>query len=215
MPAIPLIIMGVSAGVSAYGAHKQSQAASRAADAQTGLANQQANLSKHILDFANGQVSSSAPALNKAMQYYMTLATGNRGAINSVLAPQRASIMDTYSGAQRGIEARTAQGPQRDVMMGELQRQKAGQLGLMPFMARQQAVGQLANMGERGQQRGLLALTGASGPLNSAGSMYDRALQNQLLGQQAWSEFGSQMFNMFGPYLMDKYGKKDSGMGGI
>ena len=197
MPAIPLVVAGVTSAVSAYGAHKQAKAAGEASKATQDIANQQSQLAKEIMSFGKGQVEASQPALNKAMQYYMQLAGGNRGMMGAALGPDTAALTDTYSGAQRGIESQMGQGPQRDRAVADLQRQKAGQMGLMPMMARSNAVAQLANQGTA----------------NMLGQAYGLGQE----GRNAWNDLGGSIWKTFGPWLMEKYGgggKSKSGGGG-
>lgn len=174
MPAIPLIVAGASVAGSVYQAKK----AGEVANAQKQLVGQQSALANEIAGFAQNQHSMAQPALSKAMQYYMQLATGNRGMINSALAPDRAALTDTYKGAEQGLLARTAPGPGRDRAIAELYRQRAGQLGLMPFQAKQSAIGNLGQIGQNLTSNALdaygragSALTGAS----QSGANWQRA----------------------------------------
>lgn len=177
MPAVPLIISGVGAAASAWQAHKMGQMV----DTQRGMAGEQSALAREISGFARENHSMAQPALQKAMQYYMNLASGNRAAINSALAPDRAALADAYKGAQRGLENTTARGPGRDRQIAEMYRQKAGQLGLMPFMAKSGAMQNLQGLGQNlmsGMQgmygTAASALTGASNTMNNASYGMDR-----------------------------------------
>lgn len=144
MPAIPLIGLGISGITSAIGAHNSS----KVAGAQQDLMGKQSALAQEMQGFAKDQYAAGAPALNKAMEYYTKLATGNRGDIQSTLAPGIAQLNETYNGAQRGIESKLAPGPGRDQQIAQLYRQRAGQIGLMPSQARASAVGEMANLGQ-------------------------------------------------------------------
>lgn len=183
MPAVPIIGLGISA-VSAY---KSAKNASSMANSQKDLMRQQSGLSNEMASFAREQHTMAEPALQKAMQYYMQLATGNRAAIQGQLAPDIARLTETYRGAERGLEAKTAPGPSRDRAIAELYRQRAGQLGIMPFEARRSAVGDMAQLG--GQR------------MNAALDAYGRA-GSALTGA---SQAGTQAFNM-GERASDRYG---------
>lgn len=165
MPAIPIIGLGISA----FSAYKQAKAQGDAAAAQRDMMQRQSALANEIGGFARQQMSFGQPAMQKAMQHYMTLATGNRGAINAELAPERAGLTDTYRGAEQGMTARMAAGPERDRAIAQLYRQKAGALGVMPFQARSAAFSGLEGLGKFATQQGGelygkagTALTGAS-----------------------------------------------------
>lgn len=183
MPAIPLIVGGVSAASSAWQAHKAGQVAG----SQQQLMGQQSNLANEIGSFARGQSSMAQPALNKAMQYYMTLANGNRGAIDSALAPERAQITDNYAGAEKGLNARLAAGPQRDRAIADLYKQRAGQLGLMPLQARAGAVENLGKMGQGLAGNALNAYSGASSALNGASNTGRNYMEAQSNSNKMWN----------------------------
>lgn len=198
MPAIPLIVMGVSTGIQAYQAHKAGQAA----DKQGMLADQQSGLAKEMAGFGRDQYSTSMPALQKAMSYYTTLANGNRGATNSLLAPQRASVMDTYAGAQAGLEGKMAPGPQRDREIGELTRQKAGQLGMMPMQARNDSVGKLAGLGTDMNNSAGNFMSGGQSGFNSTGALNASAANMQAGANGQWNSIGNSLMQALLPYLM-------------
>jgi hypothetical protein len=184
MPAIALIGLGISA----YSAYKQGKAASAAASAQNAVAQQQSDLAKELMGQGQSEYNMGAPALSKAMQYYTTLATGGRGAISNALAPSMNALADTYGGAEKGMNERMAPGPTRDRAIAELYRQKAGQMGLMPFQARQGAIGQLGTMGQGLMTEGGKTMQSASGVFNSSGQMSGTAGQNQA---NAWGAYGN------------------------
>lgn len=182
MPAIPLI----SLGVGAYSAWQQGRAANRQAKMQEQMMGNQTALAREMSGFARGQFSAAQPAMAKAMDYYRTLAAGTRGAIDAKLAPERAAINETYKGAEMGITSRLAPGATRDRQIAELYRQRAGQQGLMPFMARQDAVGKMGDLagnmvgyGLDAQRGAASALTGASTTGSRAAELSDRAGQYQ------------------------------------
>lgn len=215
MPAIPIIGMGISGVIGAYSAHKQGQVA----DQQRELMRQQSGLANEMGGFAKEQYNASAPALNKAMSYYMKLATGNRGDIQASIAPGVAGVTEASRGAERGIEARLAPGPGRDRQIAELYRQRAGQIGMMPFQARQSAIGSMAQMGQNRMSSALdfygkagSALTGASNTAENYGNASQNAMnqwgQTAVAGTQAagqvWDWYknrqsNNQPFTPYGP----------------
>jgi hypothetical protein len=178
MPAIPLIGLGISA----YSAYKQAKQAGEAAKMQKELMGKQTALSGELSGFARGQTSLAQPALSKAMQHYMTLATGSRGAIGAELAPGIAGVTESSRGAERGINRSIAAGPSRDRAIADLYRQRAGQIGMMPFQAQQGGYAGLEKMGGEGMGRALDAYRGASNALSGAsstGKNYESANQDK------------------------------------
>lgn len=203
MPAaIPLIIMAASTATSAYSAHKQGQAADTAAGQQQSLMDRQASLAKEMMTLGKDQISGSKPALDMAMKHYMTLASGNRGAIDAELAPDRAAISNTQSGVQRNLMAHMGGGAQRDQAMARLGMQTQGQLGLLPFQARSDAVGKMAALGQNRMTAGSNFISNASNALSGQQSGINNLMNLNQLGNNAWSQFGETAFKTWGPYLM-------------
>jgi hypothetical protein len=157
-----------------------------------------------------GQISNSKPALDAAMKHYLTLAQGGRGEINSLLAPDRAAVNETARGTARGIEAHMAPGGQRDQAIADMNRQRQGQLGLMPMQARTDAMGKLAALGGQGMDRGYNFMSGAAGALGGQTAGINSMFNTQMAGQQGWNQFGADMFKTYGPYLMGMGQKKSS-----
>lgn len=94
--------------------------------------------------------------------YYRALISGNRGAMQGAIAPERQQINATYEGAEEG--AKRMRGPARDRALAKLRLQKAGQVGTLPYTARRDAV---AQAGQLGQNSAALA-----------GSLYSKALDS-------------------------------------
>ncbi len=205
MPAIPLVVMGVSAAASAYAAHKQGQQGDNAADMQKSLLDRQSALANQMTSLGQGQISSSKPAMDAAMRYYMTLANGNRSQINTALAPQVAGIADAARGAERGLMAHEGPGAQRDQAMAQLAKQRQGQLGELPMQARTDAMGKLATLGQQGTQQGYNFLTGAAGALGGQTAGINSMFNIQQAGNQGWNQFGQDMFKTYGPQLMQMW----------
>jgi hypothetical protein len=159
-----------------------------------------------ISQIARGQHTMAEPALQKAMQYYTTLAGGNRAQLASATAPEANAIMDTYKGAERGMTSRMAPGPSQERATAELYRSKAGQLGMLPMMARQSAFGNLSGLGTDLLREGN-QLYGTAGNVLS-GSNYGLSQLAGMQGQrqQGWVNFGQSMANIFGPWILGKLG---------
>lgn len=215
MPAIPLIVMGVSAAASAYAAHKQGEQADNAASLQKSALDKQSALSQTMQTLGQNQISASQPALDAAMRYYRTAAQGNRGQIDTMLAPDRAAVNETSRGVERGLEAHMGPGAQRNQAEADLARQKQGQLGMMPMQARADSVGKLGAMGQQGTQMGFNALTGAAGALGGQTAGINSMFGLQQQGNQGWNQFGQDMFKTYGPYLMNLGKGGGSSFGGF
>ncbi len=171
MPAIPIIGLGIGA----YSAYQQAKNQGKIAKAQTEMMNRQSGLANEVSSMGKGQMQMGQPAMQKAMQYYMTLAGGGRGAMNAAMAPERGQMAESYRGAEQGMMARMAPGASRDKAIAEMYRSKAGQMGTMPFMARQNAMGQLAGMGGQFMDRGANMMGTAGNILSGASSTGSRA----------------------------------------
>jgi hypothetical protein len=209
MPAIPIIGLGISA----FSAYKQSKAQGDAAKLQKQMFQQQSGLANTLQGFAQGQTTMAQPALNKAMQHYMTLANGSRGAIGAELAPDINGVTESYRGAEKGLSRATPAGPARDRAIADMYRSKAGQIGMMPFQARQQAFTGLENMGNHATGNALDAYRGAASALtgaSTAGSNYSNAVDKQYGTYGSMITAGTQA----GQSVWDWYKKRNSGVNG-
>lgn len=193
------IIPAIQLGISAYSAYKQRQAqkkqqeeAARAAAEIKGQAGTFQERDRQLTQIG-------LPLLQSTSNYYRALIGGDRGAIDSALAPDRANIQDTYRGASRGLSM--LRGPTRDLATAELNRQKAGQLGLLPAQARANAVQQGQRAGEFATSTGLeSASRGASLYESAAGVGQDQArvdIANRAQNYQQAQGWGS----LFGEVL--------------
>lgn len=193
---IPLITSGISALTGTLGNKKGK--AEKSMEANIGA---QSALAKEIAGFAKSQASMANPAMSKAMQYYMNLVQGGRGAMDSALAPERGQIAEAARGAQMGMEAKMAPGPQRDAAIADLQRQKFGQSAMLPFQARSQSVDKLGGMGQN-------LLSGSNQMMGTSADVM-RGLNNQYMNmaeqeqkrKAAWGQMGGNVFNMLAPYI--------------
>jgi hypothetical protein len=208
---IPLITAGVSAATQYLGNRKTAgEKGMEGVAAQQGLlAQKQGRLGDQIGVFAQGQHSMAQPALQKAMQYYTQLASGSRSGIQGALAPSIGALTETYRGAENGLMARSNPGASRDRQLGELARQKAGQLGLMPFQARESAIGNLAGMGQQLEGNAMRGFGMQGSQYNDQGrsfadqgGTYGNLQQIQRQRQQSWMDFGQNMAQVFLPKIL-------------
>lgn len=207
--ALALAAMGASAGTSAYSAKKQADMAKQAAtlspagqQAQQGLV-QQAGRLNTMGDRLLGQGTND---LERVAQYYRPLLAGDRAQVGQAIAPDVAAVTDVYRGAERSLDRSGVRGAQREQQAGELRRQKAGQIALMPMQQRGRAAEALAGLGSQYFQGGLGTI-GESGRL--LGSVYagerGAATQGQgymlQQGQQNNAAFQTGMGNIFNSAL--------------
>lgn len=168
--------------------------------------NQSSGLADQVSRFSQQQHTMAAPAMQKAMQYYTNLASGSQSAIQSTLAPSMSQANQVYSGAERGLNSKMMAGGQRDNAMAELYRQKAGQLGMMPFMARNDAMGQLSNMGQQGVQNALQGYSVAGNMLSPAQYGASNIFQANAAKSAKWGQIGSAIGGVAANYFLNKYG---------
>lgn len=196
-----VLTAGAGAGIAALGNRKTG-----AEKGMEGMLSQYQGLSNQIGSFAQKQHTMAEPALSKALGYYTQLASGNRAQIGQAIAPDMAAAGEVYKGAERGLEARTAPGPTRDRQMGEMARQKAGQMALMPMQARSGAYGNLATMGQNLNNNILGAYNAMGSNLGNMGNVYSQMANMQQQRNQGWAQLGSNMANIFLPYILNRKG---------
>jgi hypothetical protein len=152
--------------------------------------------------------------LEGAGQYYRNI-LGDRTAARSSLAPENATALEYYRGAE-GKAKRTLRGGSRDYALAELDRQKVGQLaGFLP-MARANAAQQLGGLGGTAISGGT-GLSGTAGGLLSEASgigqqQFEQAGKIREQGKEGGQAAGSLIHDILGGYLGD--GKKGSKGGG-
>jgi len=160
---------------------------------------------------------------NQAGDYYNRILSGNRGALDSVLAPDRAAITDTYRGAEKGLDR--LQGGTRDLAFAELNRDRAGKLALLPSMARTAAAGGALDAGQgltgvAGSQAGTgTTLTGQAvgakgGSAGAYGNLFQGANYRSALQQQMDRETNQSIGTMIFDALKSRKPKAGSGGGG-
>ena len=198
MPAAAIpIAMGASALINYYSARKASQRTPE----ETAALQTQTNASNQLIDQGRMLTNFGLPKLQQAGNYFSTLAGGNRAALQQQLAPDVRNINDVYGGTQRTL-ARFLKGPDRDYQMGELSRQRAGQIGSLFTGARDRAAGTLLNLGQYGVSGGTTALSSAAGVAANAGqSAFQNRVYGNQIGAQAGSNTASLIFSLLQSYL--------------
>lgn len=183
MPAVPFIIPAVTTGISAIGAYRNSKRAGQASAAQDAALQQQMFGLGQAQRRGGGLYDQSLPMFQQAGNYYKTLLSGNRAAMNQATAGPAAQITSTYRGAQRSLLGSTIRGGARDTALAELNRDRAASLAGLHTGVQPMAAGALAGLGGQGMTMGLNSLLGASTGMNSAAGQFGTNMQ--LYGQNA------------------------------
>lgn len=186
---------------------KAGMTATQNATTQLGTAGSQ------LLQQGQGMTQQGGNYLGQAGNYYSNL-LGSRSALRSATAPETATALDYYKGAEGKVN-RNLRGGSRDVASAELDRQKVGQLAMIPAAARARAASGLSEVGGQfGQMGNAAAGQGvyATGTSATAGSQLFN--QGTGIGEQQ-----RQAGNTVGNFLFDiingtKWGKGGSGGGG-
>jgi hypothetical protein len=113
-------------------------------------------------------------------------------------------LMEIYRGAERGLESQTSPGPQRDRALAEMYRVKAGQMGLMPFMARQGAMSNLQGMGMDRLNAAMQMYGAAGSALTGASNIYGNVAEGEGRRRAAWESFGQSMGDIFVPWILGR-----------
>lgn len=130
-----------------------------------------------------------------AANYYKSLLSGGRAGLTAATAPEAGAALDYYKGAEGKVQ-NTMRGGGRDMALAELDRQKTGQLAMLPAQAR------------AGAAQGLV---GASAPLLQSGTAQTEAGVNAGYGAAG---AGTQLFNQ-ATTSADRQSKAGSGIGGM
>lgn len=194
--AAPLIMAGATVGSSLLASHAAGKSAQPTAaeqsalTAQTGAANQLTAQSKQL-----SQVG--MPALRQSTSYFSKLAGGDKGAMQSSLAPEIGNINKTYGTTQQTI-SRFLRGPSRDFQLGEAERERAGAVSGLYGPARANANSMLANIAQ-GTNSAAAGEAGTAGSLFGANASQGAANRfgGAQLQEQAGADFGNLAFNLF------------------
>lgn len=133
--AIPLISSGVGLLGNLFGGGN--------GGAQPGLAPAISGLTNNANFFSR----TGAPLLSSAASYYQKLLGTSRAGLQTAIAPVTNQIADTYRGANAQLDYSGVRGPQKDVAVANLARDKAGAIAGVPFQAKTAAVNSAAGLG--------------------------------------------------------------------
>lgn len=208
---MPLIIPAVMAGVSAYSAYKQSKAQSAAQNQAQSAINTQSGLANTLADYSKSQYQLGKPALSTAIGMYTRLASGDRGAVQGAIAPDVARATEASQGVGKYLEQQGVRGGVRDTALAENRTKLAGTVGMMPFLARQNAIQNLGQLGSTTTSQGLTGMSGATGAAAGVtGAQLATGAQNFYQGEvldQHIADFGTSLASMVIPYLNQQKGK--------
>lgn len=135
--AIPLVSAGVGALGSLFGGR------GGGGGAQAGLAPAITGLTGNANFFSR----TGAPLLSSAANYYQKLLGNSRAGLQQAIAPVTNQIADTYRGANAQLDYSGVRGPQKDVAVANLARDKAGAIAGVPFVAKNAAAASAAGLG--------------------------------------------------------------------
>jgi hypothetical protein len=196
MPAAIALAPMVVQGISALKNRKKNNAANdlAAQNEQQGQQQQQ-GISQALLGQGDSLASYGQSKLNQGGNYFSQLASGNRGATTQMLAPDVENINKTYGGTGRTL-SRFLRGPERDMQLGELERERAGGVSSLFRNSRSDANKTLIDLGKYGQSSALDARSNAgmiSGNMSQQG--LDKRAYGDQKGRQEGQDFGGLLFN--------------------
>ena len=182
-----------------------------AATAGTGAAQQQLlGASQPLLNTGADLTQQGAGSLSKATNYYGQI-LGNRGSMREALAPETATALDYYKGAE-GKANRTMVGGARDNAVAELEREKVGKMALMLPKARAAAAQGITQAGGEQLQGGAQAsgqgVNAAYGAAQTGNALYDQASKTSAQQAEGGKVMGKFLYDVAGAPLADKFGKK-------
>lgn len=167
----------VMGGIAIYGAVQSHRAAKKkeeqekaAQDAAANSTSQQAGLSTALQGYANKQFKMAEPALSQGMSYYSKLLGGDRGTVQGAIAPDVANINQAYEGTQKYLDQQGVRGGARDNAIAENERQRVGQVGMLPFLARKGAADASINAGTNLTGQATAAQGSAAGAASGSGA---------------------------------------------
>jgi hypothetical protein len=213
--ATAIAVAGVA--TAAYSTYKASKAASandanakQAASMQQQAQTQQSDLSKSMVGYANQQFKLAGPALSAGMGYYSKILGGDRAAVQGAIAPDVAGVNTAYEGTQKYLDQQGVRGGARDNAVAENERQRVGQVGMLPFMARQGAAANLTQSGLALNSQGNQALSAASGATSAAGGQAynfgnQQFGQGQVRGGQI-ADMGGNVAKLFAQWMQGRGG---------
>jgi hypothetical protein len=199
---VALGIIGALAGVggsilgSMFGG-KKSKEEKAAMEAQTEQARMQTRLSQLLFQQGQGLGSLGRPALQQALQAYMTRSgAGGRSAMSAALLPETTADRQATRGAVTSLQSSLL-----DPTTRMMRRDLSGRIGNRFALARSEAIDRLGNMGMNLQN--LMQGFGATGVQagHSAGGIYSALAQQEASNRQQRQQNTQGVFGALGKFL--------------
>lgn len=211
--------IAAGAAGSVYSANKQSSTAKASQALQAQAMQQQSDLSSSIKGYADSRFKMADPALTAGMGYYTKLLSGDRGTVQGAIAPDVANVNAAYKGTQNYLDQQGVQGGARDNAIAESERSRVGQIGMLPFMARNAAAGNLVQAGTTLSGQGMAGLSGAASAASGAGNTAYN-LNSQMFGQgevrgSQISDLGSNIAGLYLKWMSSGGGGGSKGAGDV
>lgn len=201
MKALPYIIKGGSAIAGSLLGKKLSGPSKTQQAGLTGAQNSLQTLQgmvQPLMGSGMNMIGRGGQNLDQAANYYSGV-MGSRSAALSHLTPELSAISDTYRGGTANIN-RNLRGGSRDYALGEMARQKTGQLASVLPNARREGAEALGNLGGLRLQAGtnLTAQGGnlASNASQAANSLYQLGTQQSQQEAQGGKTMGNFIYDI-------------------
>lgn len=166
VPFIPLIAQGVGMLAGKVAGKKATASAQQRSPEEQASLTGATQAAGGAGEAATSLMKQSQPYISKPAGYYGTLLSGNRAAMSQATAAPRAQLEEQYGGAEASLGRSGIRGAARDVLTGNLRRQKAGQIGGLTPGVQPWAAGQLGTLGTNVMQTAA-PLYGTSGNIYS------------------------------------------------
>lgn len=155
---------------------------------QEDLSRLQMQQSKELLDFSKQRTAQMDTLLQPLIAFSQMTASGDKGAMNTALAPSISGVTSAYAGSKNNIMDTLAPGAGREFALGQLERDKANNLAQLPNNAYLQSLNTLAQIGSGQGQFGLQQL--GAGLRSGEGASQTNSTVMQAEAQKKASQLG-------------------------
>lgn len=197
---MPLALGAAQVGIAAYGAYRSHRQASEQRQKEDAANKAQQGISSDFMGRGRALLDQGGEALQRSGQYFTRLASGDRGTMAQELAPDVQNVNDVYGGARRSL-SRFLRGPEKDMQLGELERERAGGVARIFRDARPNAVARLLDFGSSTTGMGGGFLERAAGIQGGLGRQFT---QNRFRAEdqehESGQEFGSVLADLLRQY---------------
>jgi hypothetical protein len=211
----PALVAGATAAASLYSAYKGGKGVDQQKsliEGQRGLIDEQTRTAREIRERAGKTFDFSMPSYMKAMDYYKSGLTGNRGVLGQLVGTELGMQNELYKGSAKNLEFRGARGGDLEQGQQDLNKQKVFQQGNMIAGLRPQMASSLLSGATQGMGLGSQMYSGVSPNYGNAGIGYSGLINAEQNAQNSknslWEKAGGSIMNMLLPYLMNQSGKK-------